>query len=115
MKVNINDIKGEIAKQDERYTVTDNKTLNNLVLSSTRLNPTCSTNGHNHSGQEEIYFFVEGSGKMELDEDTFSFVEGDIVLIPDGAFHKVMAGPVGAYFVCVFDGKRYGWYRDKRN
>lgn len=108
MKVNINDIKGEIAKQDERYTVTDNKTLSNLVLSSTRLNPGCSTSGHYHNGQEEIYFFVEGSGKMELDEDTFSFTEGDIVLIPDGAFHRVKAGPIGAYFVCVFDGKRYG-------
>lgn len=106
-KVNIQDIVGEIAKQDERYTVTDNKTLKNLVLSSTRLQPKCATNGHLHEGQEEIYFFVSGSGKMQLGEENINFVEGDVILIPDGVFHKVSAGPVGAYFVCVFDGKRY--------
>lgn len=108
MKVSIQDIAGEIAKQDERYTVTDNKTLSNLILSSTRLNAGCSTNGHSHSGQEEIYYFVSGSGKMQLGEENINFVEGDVILIPDGVFHKVSAGPVGAYFVCVFDGKRYG-------
>lgn len=107
-KVNIQDIVGEIAKQDERYTVTDNKTLKNLVLSSTRLQPKCATNGHSHEGQEEIYFFVSGSGKMQLGEEYINFIEGDVILIPDGVFHKVSAGPFGAYFVCVFDGKRYG-------
>jgi quercetin dioxygenase-like cupin family protein len=107
MQVNINDIKGEIAKQDERYTVIDNKNLKNLVLSSTKLQPNCATNGHFHVGQEEIYFFVDGSGKMELDEEIIHFVAGDVVQIPNGAFHKVSAGPLGAYFVCVFGGKRY--------
>ena len=107
-KVNIHDIAGKVAKQDDRYTVTDNTDLDNLVLSSTLLKANCSTNGHSHAGQEEIYFFVDGSGKMELDEETVHFVAGDIVQIPDGVFHKVKAGPLGAYFVCVFDGKRYG-------
>ena len=107
MKVKINDIQGEIAKQDERYTVTDNKTLTNLVLSSTRLQPNCATNGHSHAGQEEIYYFVGGSGKMQLGEESINYIEGDVILIPDGVFHKVSAGPFGAYFVCVFDGKRY--------
>ena len=105
-KVNIQDIVGEIAKQDERYTVIDNKTLKNLVLSSTRLQPKCATNGHSHEGQEEIYFFVDGSGKMELGDKFINFVAGDIVQIPDGVFHKVNAGPLGAYFVCVFDKTR---------
>ena len=31
---------------------------------------------------------------------------GDVVLIPDGWFHRVHAGPRGCYFVCVFDGRR---------
>jgi mannose-6-phosphate isomerase-like protein (cupin superfamily) len=107
-KVNIQNIAGKIAKKDDRYTVTDNTDLANLVLSSTLLKANCSTNGHFHVGQEEIYFFVDGSGKMELDEEIIHFVAGDIVQIPNGAFHKVSAGPLGAYFVCVFDGKRYG-------
>jgi len=107
MKITLNDIGGKIAKQDERYTVTDNTTLNNLVLSSTRLEPLKSTNGHSHVGQEEVYMFIEGSGKIDLDDSTIDFCKGDIVLIENNVFHRVHAGPEGAYFVCVFDGYRY--------
>tara|TARA_B100000902_G_scaffold11592_2_gene14123 strand:- start:5684 stop:6010 length:327 start_codon:yes stop_codon:yes gene_type:complete len=106
MKVSIQDIGGEIAKEDERYIVKDNTTLKNLVLSSTNLKPYKSTSGHTHKGQEEVYYFVKGSGRMELDDKEISFVENDVVLIEDGVFHKVHAGPLGAYFVCVFDGRR---------
>ena len=107
IKVNINDIGGSIAKQDERYIVKDNQFGNKLVLSSTLLEPNMSTSGHFHNGQEEVYFFVSGSGKMLLNDETFEVEEGDVVLIPDGAFHRVIndtAEPF--YFVCVFDGKR---------
>ena len=31
---------------------------------------------------------------------------GDVILIPDGWFHRVHAGTEGIYFVCVFDGRR---------
>ena len=48
------DVGGIIAKEDERYKVVDNSSLNNLVLSSTSLNPGHSTSGHKHAGQEEI-------------------------------------------------------------
>ena len=106
MKLTINDIGGEIAKQDERYTVKDNTHLNNLVVSSTDLRAKMSTSGHSHPGQEEIYYFVKGSGKIELDDSTFTVKAGDVVLIEDGVFHRVHAGPKGCYFVCVFDGRR---------
>jgi len=106
MKVNINDIGGEVVKQDDRYTVTDNKTLNNLVVSSTDLYANKSTSGHFHAGQEEVYYFIKGSGTMDIERDTFTVQAGDVVLIPDGAFHRVHAGNNGCYFVCVFDGKR---------
>jgi oxalate decarboxylase/phosphoglucose isomerase-like protein (cupin superfamily) len=111
MKVSINDIGGEIVKEDDRYKVVDNKVLNNLVLSSTDLKSKKSTSGHAHVGQEEVYSFVSGSGCMELIDlngnKTVDPVEGgDVVLIPDGWFHRVHAGPDGCYFVCVFDGRR---------
>ena len=106
MKVSIQDIGGEVAKEDERYIVKDNTSLKNLVLSSTNLKPYKSTSGHKHNGQEEVYYFIKGSGRMELDDKEISFVENDVVLIEDGVFHKVHAGPLGAYFVCVFDGRR---------
>ena len=65
----INDIGGEIVKDNETYLLKDNKTLDKLVLSSTLLNPFKQTTGHNHSGQEEVYFFVSGTGTMEVDND----------------------------------------------
>lgn len=111
MKLTIDDVGGDIVKEDERYVVKDNKFLKNLIISSTDLNANKSTGGHAHVGQEEVYLFVKGRGKMELiDTDGKhhdSYVEeGDVVLIPDGWFHRVYAGPDGCYFVCVFDGKR---------
>jgi mannose-6-phosphate isomerase-like protein (cupin superfamily) len=108
MKIGIYEIGGEIVKDNETYLLKDNKTLKNLILSSTDLKPGQSTRGHSHAGQEEVYYFVSGTGKMELDGDTFNVQGGDVVLIPDGAFHRVhnTQSHSPLYFVCVFDGKR---------
>ena len=111
MKVNVLDIGGDVIKDNETYILKDNKTLNNLVLSSTDLKPGKSTTGHAHIGQEEVYYFVKGEGKMELispnaEKTMHDIGPGTVVLIEDGFFHRVHAGKDGCYFVCVFDGKR---------
>ena len=101
-------VNGNIVKQDDRYIVKDNITLKNLVLSSTRLNPGKETTGHNHKGQEEVYFFINGEGEMQLDDNKFSVEPGDIVLIKDGVFHKVYnTSDKELYFVCVLHGERH--------
>jgi mannose-6-phosphate isomerase-like protein (cupin superfamily) len=112
-RTNINDIGGIIVKQDHRYIVKDNTTLQNLVVSSTELYPEKETSGHSHDGQEEVYYFIEGKGSMILGQKSFSVNAGDIVLIPDGAFHKVIntasrknKNSKALRFVCVFDGAR---------
>ena len=102
-----NDIGGEIIKDNETYVLRDNKTLNNLVLSQTQLHVGQSTRGHSHPGQEEVYFFVRGTGRMEVGEETYDVDSGSVILIPDGAFHRVHnTGPIDLIFNCVFDGKR---------
>lgn len=107
MKYGAHDIGGEIVKKDDRYTVRDNTELKNLIVSSTDLKPGKSTGGHRHEGQEEVYFFIRGTGRMELDADHFDIYEGDTVLIKDGVFHRVHnTGNDNLYFICVFDGKR---------
>lgn len=110
MKFNTHDVGGEVVKDNETYLLKDNKTLKNLVLSSTKLYRDQSTRGHRHPGQEEVYFFVQGFGKMivgEEDSEAFTVSPGDIVLIPDGAFHRVINdGEMNLIFNCVFDGKR---------
>lgn len=107
VKFNIKHIEGEVIKDNETYVLRDNKFLKNLVVSSTELKAGMSTRGHSHADQEEVYYFVSGSGRMELDDQLLDVKENDVVLIPDGAFHRVH-NPTNKplYFVCVFDGKR---------
>ncbi len=109
-KYTTHDIGGEVVKDNEVYLLKDNRDLNNLVLSSTLLYRGQQTRGHRHSGQEEVYFFVQGWGQMIVgneDDKPFEVRAGDIVLIPDGAFHRVInTGDQHMLFNCVFDGKR---------
>ena len=107
LKYHNHDIGGEVVKDNETYMLKDNKTLNNLVLSSTRLYRGQATRGHSHPGQEEVYFFVQGTGMMVVDEERFRVIGGDVILVPDGAFHRVINdGEMNLLFNCVFDGKR---------
>jgi mannose-6-phosphate isomerase-like protein (cupin superfamily) len=108
MKTSIGDIGGEVIKDNETYVLKDNRHLKNLVLSSTALHPGQATRGHSHAGQEEVYYFVSGAGEMQLGEERLAVSAGDVVLIPDGEFHRVFNenGTSDLYFVCVFDGSR---------
>ncbi len=108
MKVRIDDISGTVVKDNETYAVIDNTALNDLVLSKTILYPEKSTSGHKHPGQEEIYQFIHGHGAMEVDNNIYDVTAGNIVLIPDGAFHRVHNNSMyeNLVFVCVFNGKR---------
>ncbi len=107
LKYDNHNIGGEVVKDNETYLLKDNRTLNNLVLSSTKLYRGQATRGHSHAGQEEVYFFVQGTGVMIVDEQKFRVAAGDIILIPDGAFHRVINdGEMNLVFNCVFDGKR---------
>lgn len=104
--LNFNDIGGSIVKQDDRYVVTDNNSLEILKLSKTILNPSKHTTGHSHPGQEEVYFFIKGSGIMELGNEKHIVSTGSIILVQDGVFHRVYATEQGCEFICVFNGKR---------
>ena len=104
MKVKRTDIKGDIVKDNDTYTLIDNNHLQNLTLSKTILKPGQETRGHSHENQEEVYFF-HGYGKMQLGEKTFGVSPGSIVLIPKGTFHKVINHHTNhaCMFICVFE------------
>ena len=110
LKHNIRDIGGTVVKDNETYILRDNTELKNLVLSQTVLHPGQQTRGHRHPGQEEVYFFTVGHGQMivgEEDSKPFAVEFGDVVLIPDGAFHRVINNTrLDLIFNCVFDGRR---------
>ena len=107
MKIKLNEKDSKILKQNETYTLLDNTSLKNLVVSKTILHPGKNTTGHNHPGQEEVYHFISGTGYIVVGDREISVEAGDIVLIPDAYFHKVWnTGLEDLVFVCVFDGKR---------
>tara|TARA_Y100000310_G_scaffold2310_1_gene2960 strand:+ start:137 stop:475 length:339 start_codon:yes stop_codon:yes gene_type:complete len=110
MKIKLDKTDSKVVKSNEAYDVIDNTNLNNLIVSKTILHYGKETGGHNHSGQEEVYIFISGNGSMIVDDKTYQVEMGSVVLIPDGAFHKVynlndrVKGDL--VFICVFDGKR---------
>ena len=111
MKIKLDKTDSKVVHSNETYNVIDNTSLSGLIVSKTELHPGKQTSGHNHSGQEEVYIFTNGWGRMIVGTETYSVNTGDIVLIPDGAFHKVWNtsnykanNPL--IFVCVFDGRR---------
>lgn len=107
IKVTMDNIGGEVVKDNDVYKLQDNKFGNNLTLSSTFLRANQKTNGHAHTGQEEVYMFIDGEGEMQIDDERFPVKAGDVVCIEDGEFHRVFnTGHLGLYFVCVFDGGR---------
>ncbi len=116
MKIKLDKTDSTIIKSNETYDVIDNTNLDKLIVSKTVLHPGKETGGHNHSGQEEVYIFMRGSGKMVVGTKTYNVKAGDTILIPDGDFHKVwnldeydkdFEYPVGDLeFICVFDGGR---------
>jgi len=73
---------------------------------------------HNHTDQEEFYFFIQGHGAMEVYEspETLSFVhsvnEGDLVTIPFLNYHPVFSQQDPLQFIWCIAGERY-WVGDK--
>lgn len=73
---------------------------------------------HNHTDQEEIYIFLQGSGAMEVyaDEENKWFVQsvqpGDAITIPILNYHPVFSHEEEMHFIWCIAGNRY-WVGDK--
>ena len=107
MKIKLDKTDSKVIHSNETYNVIDNTNLRWLIVSKTELHPGKETGGHNHKGQEEVYIFTNGKGRMIVGSKTYNVSIGDIVLIPDGAFHKVWnEGEDDLIFTCVFNGRR---------
>ena len=107
MKIKLDKTDSKVVHSNETYNVIDNTSLNGLIVSKTELHAGKETGGHNHSGQEEVYIFTSGEGSMIVGIELNDVKMGDIVLIPDGDFHKVWnEGDEDLIFICVFDGGR---------
>ena len=49
--------------------------------------PGCRTKGHAHGDREEVYFFKNGRGLMEVDGEKWEVTAGDTFYVSPGPFH----------------------------
>ena len=60
-----------------------------------------TTRRHRHSRTEEIYYILEGQGRMTVDEEAQPACAGDAILIPPGAWHRITnTGPDDLVLLC---------------
>jgi mannose-6-phosphate isomerase-like protein (cupin superfamily) len=58
-------------------------------LAEARLPAGAVTTPHYHPRTEEIYYILEGTGRMQIGSDTRDIGPGDAIAIPPGAAHTI--------------------------
>jgi mannose-6-phosphate isomerase-like protein (cupin superfamily) len=57
--------------------------------------------GHRHTGAEEVYVILSGSGRMKLDEDVLEVEALDAIRVAPGVTRAFEAGPEGIEVLAV--------------
>src|SRR5919205_1480724 len=55
--------------------------------------------GHKHSGQEEVYVVVRGSGRIKVEDEIVEVDEWDAIRFDTGTMRNVEAGPDGLEYL----------------
>ena len=58
-------------------------------VSLAKLQPTLSYEPHDHQNHEEVYYIINGTGKIKVGNETAKFGDGDIIYIPEKAVHSI--------------------------
>lgn len=78
-----------------------NSSIVNQSLAEARLPVGGSTAPHYHVKTEEIYFLIEGSGRMQIEDELHAVGPGDAVAIPPGKRHQITnTGQQTLRFLC---------------
>jgi uncharacterized cupin superfamily protein len=91
-----------------------------LGLSIMRLDPGFRMPfGHKHSGQEEVYVVVGGSGRVKVDDEIVELGEWDAIRFDKDTMRNVEAGPGGIEYLAFGAGDDptdaemvSGWWSD---
>ena len=78
-----------------------NAPVANQSLAEASLPAAGSTQRHYHKLAEEIYFILDGSGRMEIDGEERTVGPSDAILIPPNAWHQITnTGESPLRFLC---------------
>ena len=61
----------------------------NYSIAKTILKPEARVTRHFHRASDEVYLITAGSGRMQVDENSFPLTTGDVILITPGEKHQV--------------------------
>lgn len=78
-----------------------NSCIENQSLAEAILPPGAATDEHYHPKTEEIYYLLEGTGLMRIEEDERYVKPGDAIAIPPGKRHTIQNnGDIPLRFLC---------------
>lgn len=77
-----------------------NAAVQNQSLAEATLPADGATDRHWHRDSEELYFILEGRGRMEIDGETQDVGVGDAILIPPGTWHQITAHEPLRFLCC---------------
>lgn len=79
-----------------------NSAAKKTSLAEATLSPGAKTECHVHPETEEIYYFLEGKGRVLAGDETFEVLPGDCILHLPGVRHQIWnTGDVSLVFLCV--------------
>jgi mannose-6-phosphate isomerase-like protein (cupin superfamily) len=87
-----------------------NSCIEKQSMAEARLPPGTSTTPHYHPQTEEIYYLLEGSGRMRIGAETRQVGPGDAIAIPPGAIHSITNTGSGTlkFLCCCAPGYEHG-------
>lgn len=78
-----------------------NSCIRNQSLAEARVAVGGATAPHYHPRAEEIYYILQGRGRMRIDQDERAVEVGDAIAIPPGAMHTIRnTGDETLVFLC---------------
>ncbi len=78
-----------------------NSCIRQQSLAEARLPPGSQTTPHYHPLTEEIYYIIEGVGRMHIGAEQRDVGPGDAIAIPSGATHTILnTGSTTLRFLC---------------
>ena len=78
-----------------------NSVIRNQSLAEARVPPGATTALHYHPRTEEIYYILEGQGRMRIGDQATNVASGDAIAIPPGHVHQITnTGDETLVFLC---------------
>src|SRR3954454_14052105 len=78
-----------------------NSCIRQQSLAEARVQPGQRTTPHYHPLTEEIYYLLEGTGRMRIGDEVLDVQPGDAIAIPPGAVHTIEnTGTATLKFLC---------------